>query len=102
MSGAGYMSERKPSLLENVGVPASSEDRAKQLREMQARLEKEELERIAESERAELSDIEKRRKWDETYAAMDLDDIIEIPCIENGEKVIKRFHERGGKLTPVE
>jgi hypothetical protein len=74
------------SIHSNHEVPASSEDRERQNREMKERMA------------AHLRDAEGRRRWVETYAAMGLDDIIEIPCIGDGKKVMRRFHERGGKL----
>jgi len=69
---------------------------------MKERSKLREEERLAAVERSRLSGSEYDRRWDEIYAAMNLDDIIEIPCIENGEKVMRRFHERGGKLFPVQ
>jgi hypothetical protein len=36
------------------------------------------------------------------YAAMNLDDIIEIPGRHDGKDIVFRFHERGGRLINSE
>ncbi len=83
------------------GRPASAERRAEQLREMKESFRRQEAERLAALERSRLASIEQDRRWKAHLESLDLDDIIEIPCIENGEKLMRRFHENAGKLTPV-
>jgi hypothetical protein len=81
-----------------VGRPADSKERAEQNRRLAERLRQEVLDRESERERSRLSDIEARKRWEATYAAMNLDDIIEIPGRHEGKDIMLRFHERGGRL----
>jgi hypothetical protein len=83
-------------------TPASREQRAEQMRLMKERHQRENAEREAERERSRLSEIEYRKRWDEIYAAMNLDDIIEIPGRQGGENIVLRYRVgNGGRLIEV-
>ena len=83
-------------------TPATADQKAEAARNAVVKSAAKAAEKEAERERSRLSNIEYMKRWDATFAAMGLDDIIEIPCTENGEKVMSRFHARGGRLIPVE
>jgi hypothetical protein len=85
-----------------AGIPASEERRAKQRQEMLEELRRQHEDQLAEAERSRLAEIERQKRFEVYFESLGLDDIIEIPCIENGVKVMRRFHERGGKLSSVD
>jgi hypothetical protein len=69
---------------------------------MAERLQQEARDREAERERSRLRDIESRKRWDEIYAGMNLDEIIEIPGKCGGEDIIIRATVGpGGRLREV-
>ena len=85
-----------------AGIPASEERRAKQYQEMREGIQRQHDARIAEAERSRLAEIERQKRWEVYFESLGLDHIIEIPCIENGVKLMRRFHDRGDKLLPVD
>lgn len=69
---------------------------------MAVRLQEESADREAERERSRHSDIESRRRWAEKYAAMKLDEVIEIPGKQGGKDiVIRAMVAPGGRITEV-
>jgi hypothetical protein len=86
-----------------IGRGADSEKRAEATRKMHERSREEAAEREAARERCRLSGIEYDRRWEETYAEMEMDDVIEIPGRQDGKDiVIKVTVGPGGRLTEVE